>query len=235
VAGFFSTVDRWENFETKWNQLLERHEIPHLQMSALHARKKPFDHEKWNREDYMASFLSEAGRIVCGNVERWAVDLVNYGDFTRAVSARPGLKRFTNPYGLCGTAVALRLQNPRVSENIAAMIKTMSNDLSVEHFFEEGDDGIRYIEKIFARCGMSRPIVRPGKPRSDNPSLRYYVHFQAADWLAFETRKLAFKSEVKIRASLKALLSGVPGEAKKWKYDDLLVFCDRKKKRGQME
>ena len=117
------------------------------------------------------------------------------------------------------------------------MLAFFPRPLSIEHFFEEGDEGVNNIEQVFSRCGMKHPIVRPGKPRVSDPSMRYYVQFQAADWLAFESRKMVSKcgdSEPVIRESLRALLTGLPGEAKRWKYNDLITFCDRKKWRGQM-
>jgi len=228
VAGFFASVDRWEKFEIAWNELLQEYRIPYSQLSLLHARQGHFSEKRWQDADYVTSYLSAAAAIIRSCAQRWGADVVAYGDFDRACKAYPGLKKFTNPYGLCGSAIALRLQ----VEQREKAIRIFPN---VEHFFEEGDEGIGFIGNIFKRVGMHSPIVRPGKPRSDNPSLRYYVHFQAADWLAFETRKLAFKSEVKIRESHRALLRGIPGEAKKWNYSDLLKFCEIKKKRGQMK
>lgn len=230
VAGFFSTVPQWDEFESAWNALLDGYSIAYLQMSSLHARKGIFDNPKWDDEKYMIGFLSEAGKLVRSSVLKWAVDLVNYGDFEKAVNTVPELEKYTNAYGLCGTAVSLRLQSERIWENFPSR-------LSIEHFFEEGDVGINNIEQVFARCGMQRPIVRPGKPRASNPEMKYYVHFQAADWLAFETRKMVMKygdSEPLMRESLRALLKGVPGEAKKWTYDDLITFSAIKRKRGQM-
>jgi hypothetical protein len=223
VAGFLASVDRWDKFEIAWSTLLKEYRIPYSQMSLLHARKGHFSEKRWQDTAYVTKYLSDAGSIVRPHAQRWGADIVRYGDFDKACGVYPGLKKFTNPYGLCGTAIALRMQ-----------VEQGDIFSHVEHFFEEGDSGIGHIGNTFKRCGMPAPIVRPGKPHLDNPGLRYYVHFQAADWLAFETRKLAFKSEIKIRASHRALLSGVPGEAKKWTYSDLLKFCEIKKKRGQM-
>lgn len=232
VAGFLATVEKWDEFERAWNVLLNKHSIAYLQMSSLHARTGIFKDSKWNDDSYMIGFLSEAASIVRGCAIKWGVDLVSFTDFQKALKACPGLVKYTNAYGLCGTAVALRLQMDKVFE-------ALPNRLSIEHFFEEGDDGINNIEHVFARCGMQRPIVRPGKPHKTDPNRSYYVHFQAADWLAFETRKLAEREEKegrkRFRPSLVSLLSGIPGEAKKWTYEDLLTFCDIKKKKGQIK
>jgi len=233
VAGFISTVERWADFELCWNMLLQKHEIPYLQMSALHARKKPYTDSKWEDADYMASFLAEAGEMVRGHVLTWGADVVKNEDFAKACISRPGLPKFINAYGLCGTAVALRLQMGWILYHFRQMERA-----SVEHFFEEGDSGVDGIGRAFRRAGMSQPIVRPGKPRKDAPGIRYYVQFQAADWLAFETRKMAKKywpNKPQIRKSLQALLRNVKGEAKVWKYDDLIKFCDLKIAKGEME
>lgn len=231
VAGFLATVQKWEEFEIAWNILLKRHSIAYLQMSALHARAGIFKDPKWDDDSYMIGFLSEAASIIGGCAIKWGVDLVRFADFEKALKVRPGLAKYTNAYGLCGTAVALRLQMDKVSE-------AFPKKLPIEHFFEEGDDGINNIEHVFARCGMQRPIVRPGKPHKIDPNRRYYVHFQAADWLAFEFRKLAEREEkegrMRIRPSLASMLHGISGEAKKWTYEDLLKFCDIKQKRGQI-
>jgi hypothetical protein len=200
-------------------------------MSSLHARTGIFKDPKWNDDSYMIGFLSKAASIVGGCAIKWGADLVSFADFEKALKARPGLAKYTNAYGLCGTAVALRLQ-------MDGVVQAFPNRLSIEQFFEEGDDGIHNIEQVFARCGMQRPIVRPGKPHKTDPYRRYYVHFQAADWLAFETRKLAEREEKegrkRFRPSHVSLLRGIPGEAKKWSYEDLLKFCEIKKKRGQI-
>ena len=232
VAGFLATVEKWDAFEVAWNAFLAKHSIAYLQMSSLHARSGIFKDPKWDWEPYMISFLSEASQIIRACALKWGADLVSFADFEKAATVYPGLLKYTNPYGLCGTAVALRLQMPKVLE-------VTPQRLAIEHFFEEGDAGICNIEHVFARCGMQRPIVRPGKPRKDDPMRRYYVHFQAADWLAFETRKLVEREDKegrkRIRSSHVSLLKGIPGQAKKWKYEDLLTFCAIKRSRGQIE
>jgi hypothetical protein len=231
VAGFISTVHRWDDFEVRWNKLLLAHSIPHLQMSALHARKPPYTASKWNDPEYMVSFLSEAGKIVEDHVVGWGADAIKNVDYERAKQDRPGLARYSNAYGICGTAVALRLQMDWI--NFA-----LPEKLPIEHFFEEGDVGVANIGKVFSHCNMAQPIVRPGKPQPDKPHLKHYVQFQAADWLAFETRKIARKywpNQPVIRASMKTLLRNMPGKAKVWTYEDLIKFCDRKRERGQME
>jgi hypothetical protein len=231
VAGFISTGHRWDEFARTWNGLLELHQIPYLQMSALHARKRPYLDSKWEDPEYMASFLSEAGKIVENHVLGWGADAIKNSDFTKAVNERPGLARYSTAYGLCGSAVALRLQERWLNFE-------RPNPVPVEHFFEEGDDGISNIEQVFARCGMMRPVVKPGKPRKDDPALHHYVQFQPADWLAFETRRIAkryYPDKPVIRRSLQTLLRNMPGRAAVWTYDDLIKFCDVKRLRGQME
>jgi hypothetical protein len=231
VAGFISTVHRWDDFEARWNDLLNRHEIPYLQMSALHSRKPPYGDAKWNDPQYMVSFLSEAGKLIETHVLGWAADAVKNDVFSQAKKDRPGVKKYTNAYGLCGTSVALRLQMNWIHFHRPEVP-------SIEHFFEEGDKGVGNIAKVFSHCGMAQPIVRPGKPRFDGAAIRHYVHFQAADWLAFETRKLAIKcypDKPVIRPYLRTLLRNIPGRAAVWTYEDLIHFCDRKRERGQMQ
>lgn len=231
VAGLLSTVAQWDCFEVEWNELLVKHSIPYLQISSLHARKGIFSDKKWEDDNYMISFLNDAAKIIRGHTLKWAADVVGFDEFRKASQERPGLKRYANAYGICGTAVALRLQGDRLFENFP-------KKLSIEHFFEEGDKGVSSIAQVFSRCGMQQPIVRPGKPHKTDPSRRYYVHFQAADWLAFETKKVADKQDKTgkkfIRRCHRELLRGIPGEAKKWDYEDLIRFCDIKRARGQM-
>lgn len=233
VAGFLSTSARWQVFAERWKSLLVEHEVAYLQMSSLHARQGIFRDPKWEDGAYMASFLDAAGTIIRSCVEMWAVDIVSFADFAKAVTVNPGLAKYTNAYGLCGTAITLRMQMPHTWNHFPQR-------LSIQHFFEEGDRGTANIAKVFEYCGMQSLVVAPGKPHrtSERP---YYVQFQAADWLAFENRKLISKyghvtaDKLHFRKSLKSLVHGLKGATKVWTYDDLLQFCAIKKARRQME
>jgi hypothetical protein len=122
---------------------------------------------------------------------------------------------------MCGTVVALTLQgylnvqHPPIGD--------------AELFFEEGDNGFGMIVSEMKRLGLREPIRRPGKPQPDKPHLRHYVHFQASDYLAFETRKIASMEKVRIRHNLAGLLFGIPGRAMKYEMEDLYRFCEKQK------
>ena len=218
VAGFSSTVAKWENFASLWNDFLEIYEIPFLQMSSLNARKGVFSDERWNDPAYMDLFLDTAASLIRKNVLHWAAAAVKYSDFEK-ISKVFAIQRRFNPYAMCGATVALNLQGRVNALDPPRAI--------VQHFFEEGDHGFGMIQKAVCAYGLNEPIRRPGKPKADCPDVLYYVQFQASDWLAFETRKFAGMSQRRFRASLVSLLRGLPGNAAKWDVNDLGRFCQK--------
>jgi hypothetical protein len=219
AAGFIATVAAWEHFERSWNTLLAEYTIPYLQMSALHARKKPFDEDRWNDAEYMASFLDKAGRIVRSHVLAFSAAGVKNGDF-RDVCKIYDLRSKFNEYALMGTATLLSLKGK------LNILRPSWPAHQAQYFVEEGDDGVGYIQDVFRGLGLDEPIRRSGKPQKGKLHL---VQFQACDWLAFETRKFGIANPTKsLRICHRKLLQDVPGTAHKWTRDDLVNYCERK-------
>ena len=219
AAGFVATVAAWEHFEQSWNELLVEYQVPYLQMSALHARKKPFDWERWKDNDYMVSFLDKAGRIVRSHVEAFSAAGVRIGDFRR-VCRIYDLSSIFNEYGLVGAATLFGLQGK------LNIIRPAYPAHRIQFFVEEGDDGLGYIQAAFRAKGLDEPIRRSGKPQDGK---LHFVQFQACDWLAFETRKFGVANPQKaLRICHHKLLEGVPGSAKKWTQKDLIRYCESK-------
>ncbi len=216
AAGFIATAASWVHFEDSWNELLRQYEIPYLQMSALHARKKPFHEKRWNNPGYMAAFLSDAGRIIRSHATAFSAAGVKIKDF-EDVCEKYELSQKFNAYALCGTSALLDMKR------WLNLNKPLHTD--VEFFVEEGDEGVGQIQQAFRDKGLNEPIRRPGKPQ---PGKGHYVQFQACDWLAFETRKFVRSDLRKIRICHAKMLADVPGRAQEWTIPNLINFCKNK-------
>lgn len=223
MAGFAATVASWEHFSRSWNELLDRYEIPYLQMSLLHSRKDFFGKPRWKSSDYMESFLGKANQIIRSHVTVGAIAGVRIRDFKLA-SDRLKLDRRLNAYALCGASVLLKLQK--------LIEKKSPEPVRVAHFVESGDQGKGMIDSILSTAGYNPSIARPGKPQKGQPNRDHYVAFQASDYLAFEARKLmngyAVTEEMRMRRNLEGLLDGVQVYAVRYSAQQVEDFCSRR-------
>ena len=226
VAGYVARVEAWERFEVDWKLFLAKFDVPYLHMKEFSQSKKCY--AKWrDNEPQRARFLGMAAEIINAHAKRAFVSMISCELFEKADQIYALRERFKSPYVLTGRA-CIGLAN-----NWARNPKTQS--LDIEYVFEDGgpDKGglVSSVEALPPY--LPAPAFKPGrdeKPSTNWPEGRKgLVQLQAADYLAYEARKVAFNivnGRPRIaRKSLQALTS-VPLERSTWDSPRLLRLCE---------
>ena len=208
VAGYLSTLDRWNSFAEHWKILLATYDVPYFHMKEFAQSKGPFTTWK-NDEPKRARFLSKAADIIVGHVCRSFAHAVGFSLFDR-MNRRFYLKEHVGcPYSLAGISCAARARQI-----------LQRND--VTYVFEDGDEGKGDLLRIMHEEGFPNPVFFPSRDQKrKNHSVRGVIQLQAADFAAYELRKM-FKDDPneewpleRYRKSLLAL-NRVPTDSEDW-------------------
>ncbi|MGA2876612.1 MAG: hypothetical protein ABSE82_13870 [Nitrososphaerales archaeon] len=225
VAGYVASVEAWERFEVDWKLFLAKFDVPYLHMKEFSQSKKCY--AKWkDNEPQRGRFLGMAAEIINSHAKRAFLSMVSCKEFGEVDAMFTLSERFKSPYALTGRA-CIGLAN-----NWARNPKTKL--LDIEYVFEDGgpDKGglISSVEAL--PPFLPSPAFKPS--RDEKPSRgwpqgrRGVVQLQAADYLAYEARKVAFNivnGRPRIaRKSLQAL-TPVDLERSTWDRARLLRLC----------
>ncbi|HMG76491.1 MAG TPA: hypothetical protein VK582_23650 [Pyrinomonadaceae bacterium] len=223
VAGYVSTVERWERFKTDWKLVLAHYNVPHFHMRefAGSVRHSPF--ESWKgKEGTRRAFLTDLVDVTKTHVFHSFGATVLMADYNYA-SKRYALSRMAgNAYSFCGRACAAKLNR---------WMKANGHKDSVRFVFDRGDLGKGVLTKVFMRDGFSAPEFeqsRDGKDGSEGT-----LPLQTADFAAWEISRLAKHTEAgllrslrDVRGSFKAL-STISNTWDIYTRDKLVGFCIR--------
>jgi hypothetical protein len=226
VAGYGASVAQWESFEVDWKLFLAKFQVPYLHMKWFSQSKDCYAAWKGN-EHKRADFVGMAAEIINSHAKRAFLSMVSNDEFTEVDKIYMLHERFKTPYALTGRS-AVGLAN-----NWARNPKT--RHLDIEYVFEDGgpDKGglISAVEALPPFLPI--PSFKPGrdvKPSKKWPDGRNaLVQLQAADYLAYEARKVAFnivQGRPRIaRKSLQALTK-VELDRSAWDKPRLLRLCE---------
>ncbi len=210
VAGWVASVERWERFEVDWRIFLAKYDVPHFHMKEYTGFSGPF--RKWKGgqwEGTRGNFMRDAAAIVQSTVERGFISLVpheSFGEIDRRYKLR---NFFPSEYALVGRAcVAGANQWWR---------RTDTAPREMKYVFEDGgpDKGGLIQSMTAFPPYLPAPAFEPSrdfKPDRKWPQGRVgVIQLQAADYLAYEIRKLLMDVDIikagerEIRRSLLAL------------------------------
>jgi hypothetical protein len=225
VAGYVASVEAWERFEVDWKLFLAKEHIPYLHMKEFSQSKGPFADWKDN-ESKRARFIGTAAEIINSHARRVFISVVSCKEFAEVNAMYALDQRFSSPYALAGRSCIA------MADNWARNPKTRM--LDIEYVFEDGaPDKSGLVSSVEALPPfLPAPIFKPG--RDEKPSKNWpkgkkgVVQLQAADYIAYEARKVAFnlvKGRPKVaRKSLQAL-TPVDLDKSGWDKARLLRLC----------
>jgi len=206
VAGYAASIAAWESFEVDWKLFLAKFHVPYLHM-------KWFSHSKdcyagWDGNDRKrAEFLGMAAEIINSHAKCALLSFISHEEFDEVDKIYELHEAFRTPYALTGrTCVGLANNWARNPE---------TRKLEIEYVFEDGGPdkgGLISAVEALPPC-YPAPSFKPGRDMS--PSKKWpngrigLIQLQAADYLAYEARKVAFNSMQRkplvARKSLQAL------------------------------
>jgi hypothetical protein len=211
------TERSWLRFEPEWKKdVLEAGEIPYLHMNEFIPCEPPhFSHLRERGEGKKNAILTAAAKVTkrgCNKAFAVAVDVAAY----READARYGLSALWQ--GAYGFATGL---------SMGMMLKWLQRKhqpYRVHHMFEQGDNGQEQFLKILdEKLFPYTPL-----PKVDKESGEWLPSFQAADYVAWEVRRLHQNVEKKapIRPAIHMLNRHVP--LKDWFFsrENLFRVCE---------
>ena|SRR5882672_3213114 len=228
VAGYAASIAEWNSFEVDWKLFLAKFQVPYLHMKWFSQSTNCYT--KWKgkeNEPIRSRFMGMAAEIINAHARRAFLSMVSNEEFEEIDKIYTLHERFKSPYALTGRA-AIGLAN-----NWARNPRTRS--LDIEYVFEDGgpDKGglISAVEKL--PPFLPSPSFKPGRDTTSSkkwPDGRSgVVQLQAADYLAYEARKVAFNIvHHRPRVARKSLqaLTKVELDRSTWDRPRLLRLCE---------
>jgi hypothetical protein len=209
ISGWISSSEKWDIFEVDWRIFLAHYDVPYLHMKKLAHFSEPYDRWK-GQESTRRSFMQDAAEIINSIALNGFIAYCGHRDF-RTVNGLFQLEEtFGGPYGLAGRSCIELIDDWRKKQDFDAS--------EVHYVFEDGKGKGEVLKSMRSITPHLRdPDFEPSadvEPCTQWPEGRNgVVQLQAADFLAYESRKgfADFKRGVKPhRKSLGALLQKVP-------------------------
>jgi len=221
VAGYLSTVGKWNKFDTEWRRVLARAEfnVPYFHMwEFAHSERvfKGWKGEENRRRRFINCLVGLIGEyalagFACG-IEKSVWD-----DLDRKYTLSDS---FGCPFALAG----------RDCVNKAhywgeAMHHYGRNEIRA--VFEDGDDGKGDLMRVIKEAQKPNPAFEPGRPK---PKLNHpgTTPLQAADFAAWELLKATKVGDLplqELRVSLQKLSKAVPVSWTQYKESDFMALC----------
>lgn len=229
VCGFVASVDQWEQFEVDWRLFLAKYDVPYFHMKEYAQSKGPF--AKWADKCMSATrakFIGDAAEIIKATTQRMFISMVVHEIFDLSDRSYRVRDVFNSPYALAGRLCVALVNTWR---------RKTTMPLDMEYVFEDGgpDKGGLIKAMTAPPSNLPDPSFKPGrdiKPCGKWPDGRKgLIQLQAADFLAYETRKLAVDMELiksgtrEFRASFGALV-GIPLEKALITEDRMKIICE---------
>ena len=218
VAGYISTPERWEAFETDWRGVLADHRIDHFHMTDFVARQEQF--KGWSegkRRDCFGRLLAVTNRYAIASIGMSVARKEYDGMFTREADAQVG-----GPYGLAATMNFLGL---------GRMLRLLGVYGWIAYVFESGAKGAGQVLQAFT--------WNEGNPKNKEwlrllslkfENRRQFAPLQAADILAYELAKQLPKqlglNAAKPRAFALRTLAQIPADWGRTGGDNLKMWAE---------
>jgi Protein of unknown function (DUF3800) len=213
VAGFVSTVQRWQKFESEWRKELEAFGVSSLHMKHYTSSQGEYAGWKGN-EKKRAAFLARLIRVIKRRTISSIGSAMLLNDY-REVDKTYELSEFISPYPLCAA-------------NCQHKTKVWSQEHGypidrIRFIYEDGAKHKGQFVELCEKLGFSSPIFEP----KGN-----IVALEAADLIAYELRKIILDVEgniFRLRASMAEVRKDMPRMWGIYTKDDILTFCKNQK------
>jgi len=179
VAGFLSSDDEWDRFETLWVDRLKADGVEYFHAVEFAHSTKQFDGWR-NQEARRRALGCDLMGIIKRHVFRKFGCVVINNTLTENMCEEVKTEHFVNAYSLAGRACVTYLwQWLRQNQwkTVPALI------------FEDGDKGQDRLRKGMKQDAFPDPNFKPKRDRTKKDGLieKGMVPLQAADWLAYES------------------------------------------------
>ncbi len=228
VAGWMSTLDRWESFEWKWNEFLIHYDLPYFHMKEFAQSRGPFASWKGD-EQKREDCLRVAADIIGSHVDFGVACIVEFSVF-ESVNRRYRLSETMGvPYSLAAST-CVGIANSHIRSQRGGLLR------EVTYMFEDGDKGKGELLAIMERDGHPLPDFRPSRDQLNRRGelQKGVVQLQGADFASYELRKVHKDDPYeqwpisKYRKSLAALLR-INCEWGRWSESDLITMCEKRR------
>jgi hypothetical protein len=219
VAGWVSTVERWREFAEQWDSMLAGFQVPFFDMKTLSHFKGVY--AKWEKQPQMKNdFIAAACRIIASFAQYQFASIVPHVAFAKANESYRLKEHVGNEYALAGVSCALKMRD----------WARQNSPQSFEVVFEDGTAKRGKLVDAMRKEHFAEPIFRPSRPTDDGRP--HVVQLQAADFLAYEVRKVQkddpdeTRAIEKHRISLRKLI-WVPSDWAIYSEQNLIESCER--------
>ena len=178
VAGWVSTVERWRTFAAQWEQMLTAFQVPWFDMKALSHFNGVY--AGWKAQPEIKNdFQSAACRIIAASAAIGFASIVPHAVFARINEDYRAKEYFGNEYALAGLTCAIKMRK---------WSRKQDAPQPLEIVFDGGTPKRGKLVDAMRRADFAEPIFRSPLPKKDG--LPNIVQLQAADFLAYEVRKV---------------------------------------------
>lgn len=218
VAGWVSTLEKWESLAEQWSRMLATFGVAHFDMKTLSHFKGIYRHWK-DRPEVKDAFVAEACRVIASNVVFGFAAVVEHSIFKKVNQAFRLKEYIGNEYALAGLTCCLHLRD---------WIYRQTPPEPFEIVFHDGTAKRGRLVDAMRREHFAEPIFRAAIQKENmSPPV---IQIQAADFLAYEVRKIRAddpdedKPIEQHRMSLRKLI-WVESEWITYTEDDLVKIC----------
>jgi hypothetical protein len=178
VAGWVSTVERWSAFAEEWEQMLAAFQVSWFDMKTLSHFRGVYARWK-DHPEVKSDFQSAACRIIARSAAVGFASIVPHAVFARVNEAYRVKERFGNEYALAGLTCAIKMR---------AWSRKQDAPQRIETIFDDGTAKRGKLTDAMRKHDFAEPIF--GSPLPKGNGLAHVVQLQAADFLAYEVRKV---------------------------------------------
>lgn len=186
VAGFATSLEKWERWEVDWKLVLAEFNAPYFHMKEFFGtRKGAFAEPRWRSEKYRNKFIGALSEVTSSWMLATIGGRMEHQLFEAACKACK-VEGIFNPFAACGRDCAVRTR-----DLIRGKYKT---DLPIAYVFERGDPGPEMLDRLMLKSEVPSPLFKRPRP-AKSPSLEkedpHLPRLQAADLLAWHLRRAA--------------------------------------------
>jgi len=170
VAGFVSTVKKWERFEKEWNAVLNREGIKVFHMTDFVSSRKDFAKGWRNETERRRMFIGDLANCLYRNVNKSFRTTLVVQDFKKVNSRFLLTEHDGTPYSLCALMSVFTLR---------LWAKRKGVEKHLVYYFEDGDKGKGHFERSHKGIWKTAPLFATKEEATP---------LQAADFAAWKLK-----------------------------------------------